>query len=987
MQIISTAASNPTATIELIRGATTFGTDANTDWRIQNTSTNAFAISYHSTPGSLTTALSISNAGVTTVGALSCGAISSTQPITVTTASGAAALTLTSTDSAAFPYVELVRGATNDAAIDWRIENSGLFSISGRDATGTYTNRLTISSTGSFTATGTTNTFTSNAATTLQIISTAGTTPTATIDLIRGSNAFGTNTNTDWRIQNTSTNTFDITYRTNSGTAVTPLSITNAGVATISSLTVTNAVSAGSFSTTGTLTCGAITATGATHTLTSTGATSLQIISAAASNSTIDLIRGSNTFGGDANIDWRIQNTSANAFAISYQTTPGAFTTPLSISNTGVTTVGALTSGAITATGDQHTFTSANGTILTVRTTGTSAVSKLELLRGSGIHGNNANTDWLIQNHTDGTLLFSCDSTAITGVTTLKLSNTSVIANLTTDATNATTGALVVNGGVGIAKQLFVGETLSCGTTIATGATHTLTSAGATTLQVSAAAASASTIDLIRGTGNDTNADWRIENNGTFTISNGVSGTTTGRLRISSETALSAGNVSILNTTPSTSATTGALIVSGGVGIASASTIGGNLTLTTSNATTTLQIVNTNATPTATIDLMRSATFGTHATNTDWRIQNNGSFAISYQTNSGTLTTPLSISNAGILTLSSNITSNSTTTGTLVVTGGVGVSGQLTAGSISTGTFSATNLGGTLSTASQPNITSVGTLTSLSVTNALSAGSATVTNSMTAGTLSGGSGSMITSSHDTNFMIRSTTSATNYYPTLDFVRGTAYGGDAVVDWRMRVYGEDFSFYSNKNGSELEQLRISYSTGELDTRGGNVKSFSLTTTSRCTIGGDIDSTTQLWVRGASTYGIYVDSGRVSIPQNVEARSDYRLKSDVQTIEYGLAEILRLNPVSYTLDNYDHNDRYLGFIAHEAQEHVPEIVSGDKDALKDDGTPDYQTIAYATLVPVLTKAIQEQQVQIEDLKQKNADLEARLKRIEDMLANQN
>ena len=58
-------------------------------------------------------------------------------------------------------------------------------------------------------------------------------------------------------------------------------------------------------------------------------------------------------------------------------------------------------------------------------------------------------------------------------------------------------------------------------------------------------------------------------------------------------------------------------------------------------------------------------------------------------------------------TLTANIASSSTTTGTLVVTGGLGVSGTVTA----------TNLTGTLQTAAQPNITSVGTLSSLGITN------------------------------------------------------------------------------------------------------------------------------------------------------------------------------------------------------------------------------------------------------------------------------
>ena len=67
------------------------------------------------------------------------------------------------------------------------------------------------------------------------------------------------------------------------------------------------------------------------------------------------------------------------------------------------------------------------------------------------------------------------------------------------------------------------------------------------------------------------------------------------------------------------------------------------------------------------------------------------------------------------VTFTAGTTSSSTGTGTLVVTGGIGASGQVTASAVS-----ATNLTGTLQTAAQTNITSVGTLTGLTVTGATS---------------------------------------------------------------------------------------------------------------------------------------------------------------------------------------------------------------------------------------------------------------------------
>lgn len=74
------------------------------------------------------------------------------------------------------------------------------------------------------------------------------------------------------------------------------------------------------------------------------------------------------------------------------------------------------------------------------------------------------------------------------------------------------------------------------------------------------------------------------------------------------------------------------------------------------------------------------------------------------------------------VSFTANTASTTTGTGSLVVTGGVGVSGQLTATSVS-----ATNLTGTIQTAAQPNITSTGILTVPGLTSTLSGSSSTGT--------------------------------------------------------------------------------------------------------------------------------------------------------------------------------------------------------------------------------------------------------------------
>jgi hypothetical protein len=75
-------------------------------------------------------------------------------------------------------------------------------------------------------------------------------------------------------------------------------------------------------------------------------------------------------------------------------------------------------------------------------------------------------------------------------------------------------------------------------------------------------------------------------------------------------------------------------------------------------------------------------------------------------------------SHFGVLYANATVASSTTGTGALVVLGGVGVAGNVNAGNVS-----ATNLTGTLTTAAQTTITSVGILTSLAVSGAITVNS------------------------------------------------------------------------------------------------------------------------------------------------------------------------------------------------------------------------------------------------------------------------
>jgi len=94
------------------------------------------------------------------------------------------------------------------------------------------------------------------------------------------------------------------------------------------------------------------------------------------------------------------------------------------------------------------------------------------------------------------------------------------------------------------------------------------------------------------------------------------------------------------------------------------------------------------------------------------------------------------------------------------------------------------------------------------------------------------------------------------------------------------------------------------------------------------------------------------------------SDYRMKEDFRPLENGLERLSKLNPIKFKWKHYDIEQE--GFLAHEAQEVFPDAVTGDKDGIDKYGKPEMQQMDYGRITPLLVKAIQEQQEQIEQLK---------------------
>jgi len=312
----------------------------------------------------------------------------------------------------------------------------------------------------------------------------------------------------------------------------------------------------------------------------------------------------------------------------------------------------------------------------------------------------------------------------------------------TTDSSSKDTGALIVEGGVGVEKNLNVGVNLSVGgtaaitgnttitgdlavngadiTTSSTG-TATVFNANATTLNIGQAATTVS-IGQTTGTTTVRNA---LTIGGAFTANSGaaaispdnanvvLSPTGTGVVTINPSTLGSINNMSVgastrstgaftsltsnaattfTQGTGSTSTTTGTLVVTGGVGI-SERLYAGSLQNTPIGSVT----ANSAAFTSLTANNAVTFTQGTGSTSTTTgTLVVTGGVGISERLYAGSIqNTPIGSSVAssaaftsltanGAVTFTQNTASTSTSTGTLVVSGGIGVTGAINAGLSST---------------------------------------------------------------------------------------------------------------------------------------------------------------------------------------------------------------------------------------------------------------------------------------------------------------
>ena len=128
-----------------------------------------------------------------------------------------------------------------------------------------------------------------------------------------------------------------------------------------------------------------------------------------------------------------------------------------------------------------------------------------------------------------------------------------------------------------------------------------------------------------------------------------------------------------------------------------------------------------------------------------------------------------------------------------------------------------------------------------------------------------------------------------------------------------------------------------------------------------------STYQLFSSGAAAYRFYVGYGGTIFATStvISAISDIRYKENVRDLNVGLAEVMALKPRLYDWKEGKGSDikNARGFIAQEFEEVFPDLIDEWKDPAPEGEEP-YKSVRQ-DLIPVLVKAIQEQQALITQL----------------------
>jgi hypothetical protein len=215
---------------------------------------------------------------------------------------------------------------------------------------------------------------------------------------------------------------------------------------------------------------------------------------------------------------------------------------------------------------------------------------------------------------------------------------------------------------------------------------------------------------------------------------------------------------------------------------------------------------------------------------------------------------------------------------------------------------------------------------------------------------------------------------------------TSYGritsNSSDLTLQSDISDQDITFKGNDGGNFIEAMRIDMSAaGRVYIASSSEPTSSVAgiqlsnptlSAPKISVGGTTSEITHLtFINGNGGVGQIKTQNTTT---SYVTSSDYRLKENIVTDWDATTRLKQLKPSRFNFKT-DKATTMDGFLAHEVSSIVPEAITGEKDAVDEDGNIDPQGIDQAKLVPLLTKALQEAISEIDTLKAKVTALESK------------
>jgi len=218
-------------------------------------------------------------------------------------------------------------------------------------------------------------------------------------------------------------------------------------------------------------------------------------------------------------------------------------------------------------------------------------------------------------------------------------------------------------------------------------------------------------------------------------------------------------------------------------------------------------------------------------------------------------------------------------------------------------------------------------------------------------------------------------SGTSHDGTIAFADGTS--GDAEYKGFIQYNHTNNAFGIGTNGAESMRIGSDGTTGFFGAAGNTRSDITMTTGTSDSSkrwgfgGGATGNNAVFYVINESNVGVYLGHGA----QGWTAHSDERIKSNITSVGTVLPSLMNMRCVKFNLISNPAVTK-IGFIAQDWESAFPEVVDENEHLVLEadgtigteddsDSTTPVKAMAYTETIPLLLKAIQEQQATIETL----------------------